>query len=123
MPAGRQVTWVRLKPDSVTPWPLQENPAVDDHFNRDFNPEGARGGTDLYLLDVFSGDARGRTRNGPGVWDFRATPSPEGEQIAFCRSRTGEPSELWLLEAAGGAACYLTTGVDASGVDHPRWMA
>ena len=123
MPAGRQVTWVRLKPDSVTPWPLQDNPAVDDHFNRDFNPEQAQGGTDLYLLDVFSADTRGLTRNGPGVWDFRATSSPDGEQIAFCRSRTGEPSELWLLEAAGGAAYYLTTGIGASGVDHPRWMA
>jgi len=129
MPDGRHVTWVRLKPASVTPWPLQENPEVDDHFNRDFRPDDARGGTDLCLLDVFADTTQVLTNNAPGVWDFRPTPSPEGGQIAFCRSRTGEPSELWLLDVAAGAARYLTTGMDAragdhpSGVDHPKWLA
>ena len=123
MPDGRHVTCVRLKPGSVTPWPLQENPAVDDHFNRDFRPGAARGGTDLCLLDVFAGTHQVLTNNPEGVWDFRATPSSDGSQISFCRSRTGEPSELWLLDVAGGGARYLTTGMDHSGIDHPKWMA
>jgi len=122
MPDGRWVTWVRLKPDSVTPWPLQENPTIDDHFNRDFRPEAARGGTDLCLLDAFSGEIRVVSENEPGVWDFRATPSTDGRQIAFCRSLTGERSELWLLDVPSGEARFLSAGYDEFGVDHPKWI-
>jgi Tol biopolymer transport system component len=126
MPDGERVTWVRLKPGSVTPWPLAQNPEVDDHFNRDFRPQEARGGTDLWLRDVTGvggGDgARQLTHNDDGIWDFRATPSPDGAHLAFCRSRTGEPSQLWLLEVASGEARFLTSGVAGTGVDHPKWM-
>lgn len=122
MPDSRHVTWVRLKAGSRTPWPLQEDPTVDDHFNRDFRPDEACGGTDLHLLDVFTGQETSLTANDDGVWDFRATPSPDGTQMAFCRSPTGEPSQLWLRDIASGESRFLTSGPAGTGADHPRWI-
>jgi Tol biopolymer transport system component len=128
-PDGSAVTWVRLKAGSQTPWPMMESVEVDDHWNRDYRPDQARGGTDLCLLDPSTGDTRGVsggaraiTDNAPGVWDFRFTPSPQGDRLLFCRSRTGSCSELWTAQADGSSARMLTDGVEGAGVDHPRWL-
>lgn len=122
MPDGQHATMVRLQPESVTPWPLQENPEVDDHFNRDFRPDLARGGAALCLVHVDTGATTELTEITPGVWDFRATPSADGKRMAFCRSRTGEAAELWLLETDTGTSRYLTAGSTHTGVDHPKWI-
>ncbi len=122
-PDGSAVSWVRLKPDSQTPWPLMDHIEIDDHWNRDYRPDLARGGTDLCLLDPITGDANSVTDNEEGVWDFRFTPSPTGDRLLFCRSHTGGCSQLWIVQSDGTGARMLSDGIDGSGVDHPRWLA
>ena len=50
-----------------------------DHFNRDFKPELARGGTEICRLDPRDGSVTALTHSDPPVWDFRASESPDGK--------------------------------------------
>ena len=56
-------------------------------------------------------------------WDFRATESPDGKQIAFCRAATGEPPDCgsWRQpRRRQGDGCFPRD--DDRGADHPRWL-
>ncbi len=93
-----------------------------DHFNREFRPDRARGGTEICRLDPRDRAAERLTKSDPPVWDFRPSPSPDGRLIAFCRAETGGPPALWVMDSGGGNARRLTAGLDDSGADHPRWV-
>lgn len=121
-PDGRWVTHTRRLPGAQTAWVFQPQRPDTDHFNRDYHPETARGGTEICLLDPFSGEVRGLTHSDPPVWDFRPRFSPDGRQIAFCRAAVGQPSALWLMEADGSRPRRLTAGYQGLGADHPRWI-
>ncbi len=114
-------TYTRTMPHSKTAWQFQTDRPDTDHFNRDYYPEMARGGAQICVLDPFTGEVTELTEPGEFYWDFRATWSPDGGQIAFCRSKIGCPSELWVMDADGGNQRYLTTGWDDLGADHPTW--
>ena len=86
-------------------------------------PELARGGTEICRLDPRDGSCEPLLRNEPGVWDFRASESPDGRLITFCRAKTGEAPALWVMNADGGEARQLTGGWEDRGADHPRWLA
>ncbi|HRI16205.1 MAG TPA: serine/threonine protein kinase, partial [Verrucomicrobiota bacterium] len=45
------VLFSRRLPDSKVPWEYQSNRPDTDHFNRDYKPEAARGGTEICRLD------------------------------------------------------------------------
>jgi TolB protein len=94
-----------------------------DHFNRDYKPELARGGTEICRLDPRHGSIERLTRNEPGVWDFRATQSPDGRYIAFCRATTGKAPALWVMESDGTNPRQLTRGWQDRGADHPQWLS
>jgi Tol biopolymer transport system component len=121
-------TYTRGLPDSRTAWPFQTDRPDTDHFNREYSPDLARGGTEICLLDPFSQKVTPLTthaleaRGLKSVWDFRSTWSPDGSQIAFCRSPVGCASELWVMDADGGNQRFLTRGKDGLGVDHPVWF-
>ena len=104
------------------PWEHQPNRPDVDHFNRDFKPESAKGGTRICRLDPKDGRITPLTPWSEGTWDFRGSASSDGKQIVFCRSKTGEPSAIWIMEADGGNPRMLTIGVDQLGADHPRWL-
>jgi len=108
---GAQVAWVYRvgKPDL-------------DHFNRDFKPEEARGGSEICRLDPRDGKMTALTSSNPSVWDFRASASPDGRQIVFCRAATGESPAIWVMNADGTQARRITRGIDDRGADHPRWL-
>jgi TolB protein len=93
-----------------------------DHFNREFLPEQARGGTEICRLDPQSREFARLTKNSPPVWDFRQTQSPDGRRIAFCRVGVGELPALWMMDSDGQNARELTKGLDGMGADHPRWL-
>ena len=109
-------------PGSKVAWEFQPQRPDTDHFNRDYKPELARGGTEICKINPRDGSVTTITRPGAGVWDFRATESPDGKQIVFCRARTGESPAIWLMNSDGTNQRELTKGLDNRGADHPRWV-
>jgi TolB protein len=104
-----------------TPWEFQAGRRDTDHFNREYLPELARGGTRIARIDPKTGERRGLTEFVEGRWDFRATASADGEQVLFCRAGVGENPAVWVMNARGGEARFLNRGFDGQGADHPRW--
>ncbi len=118
----RQILFSRIRPGSQVAWEYQANRPDTDHFNRDWKPEQARGGTEICRLDPGLGTVTRLTRSEPPVWDFRASESPDGTEIAFCRCAVGEQPGLWIADADGRNERLLTRGLKELGADHPRWL-
>ena len=74
------ILFPRRLPGSKVPWEYQPQRPDVDHFNRDFKPELARGGTEICRLDPRDGRVTVLTQSDPPVWDFRASESP-GRQV------------------------------------------
>ena len=121
-PDGKRVTYTRAEPGSQTAWPYQAERPDTDHFNRDYYPEDARGGTAICLLDPFTGEETEFIPCESRVWNFRAAWSPDGSMFAFCRAEVGSPSSLWLVNVDGSAPRMLTDGYEHKGADHPLWV-
>ena len=103
-------------------WEYQSGRRDVDHFNRDYKPRLARGGTEICRLDPRDGSLRVLTHSDPRVWDFRASESPDGRQIVFCRAATGKAPAIWVADVDGQNARRITQGIDDLGADHPRWL-
>jgi TolB protein len=116
------ILFPRRIPDSKVPWEYQAQRPDTDHFNRDFKPELARGGTGIARIHPVTARITDLTAPTPGVWDFRAVESPDGTEIAFCRARTGESPSLWIMQSDGSDPRLLARGHDGHGADHPRWI-
>ncbi|MGD9854734.1 MAG: hypothetical protein AB7U20_07260 [Planctomycetaceae bacterium] len=101
-PDGQTVTYTRLLPGS----------------ERDMS----RGGAQLCLLNPFTGQITELTPAEEGRWDFRAAWSPHGRMLLFTRVRSGEPRELWSMDAEGGNPQRLTRGYQDRGADFARWI-
>jgi TolB protein len=112
----------RRLPGSRVAWRYRVGEPDLDHFNREYRPEEARGGSEICRLDFLEGSQSSLTSNEPPVWDFRASESADGARVAFCRAATGEAPSVWVMEADGRGARRLTGGVDELGADHPRWL-
>lgn len=121
-PDGLVVTYTRAKPDSRTAWQWATDRPDNNHFNRNYRPGEACGGTDICLLNPFTRAITQITDNEPLVWDFRTVWAPEGDRIAFCRAKVGYPSDLWVMNADGQNQLFLTRGEEDKGVDHPRFL-
>jgi TolB protein len=107
---------------SKVAWEFQPQRPDTDHFNRDFKPELARGGTEICQVDLRDSSVIRLTHPDPPVWDFRASSSPDGQWIVFCRAVTGDVPAIWVMNANGENARELTRGFDGQGADHPRWL-
>ncbi|MBX3414288.1 MAG: PD40 domain-containing protein [Pirellulales bacterium] len=117
-----KILFPRRTPDARLPWPYQtERPDVD-HFNREYRPQEARGGTEICRLDPRDGSIEVLTKSDPLAWDFRVSESPNGQQLVFCRAATGELPAIWVADRDGGHARVMTRGIDELGADHPRWI-
>jgi hypothetical protein len=116
------ILFPRRLPDSKVPWEFQPQRPDVDHFNRDYKPELARGGTEICRLDPRDGSVAVLTRNDPPQWDFRASESPDGRYVAFCRAKTGGAPAIWVMGADGKDPRLITRGIDDLGADHPRWL-
>jgi Tol biopolymer transport system component len=120
-PDGK-ILFPRGLPNSRVAWEPQPNRPDVDHFNRDFKPELARGGTEICRLDPSNGHVTRLTHNEPPVWDFRSSESPDGRQIVFCRAATGSPPAIWVMDPDGANQRLVTRGLENRGADHPRWL-
>jgi TolB protein len=117
-----RILYPRRLPGSKVAWEFQPQRPDVDHFNRDYKPELARGGTEICLLDPRDGSAKALTHSEPPVWDFRASQSPDGRCIVFCRAETGGVPAIWVMDSDGRNPRMLTKGLDNAGADHPRWL-
>jgi TolB protein len=120
-PDGR-IIYIRKLPGSQPAWQFNAHRPDTDHFNNDYKPEEARGGAEICLLNPKDGSVARLTHSDPPQWDFRATCSPDGERILFCRARTGEVPTIWVMDADGKNQRLLVRSLDDDGVDHPRWL-
>ena len=116
------ILFARRSPDAKVPWEFQAQRPDTDHFNRDFKPESARGGTQICRLDPATGTVTELTPLREGTWDVRAGESPDAKHIVFCRAASGEMPSLWLMNADGSSPRLLTRGLNDRGADHPRWV-
>ena len=121
-PDGKALTYTRALPGTRLAWPFQPQRPDTDHFNRDYRPELARGGTQICLLDPFRGGVRELTEAVPHQWDFRPVWSPDGRQITFSRAHTATMPELWIVDTQSGDAHRLTSGSGHHGADFARWL-
>jgi TolB protein len=117
-----QVLFSRRLPGSKVAWEFQPQRPDVDHFNRDFKPQLARGGTEICRLDPASGKVDRLTQCMPPAWDFRASQSPDGQYLVFLRALTGAMPSLWIAQSDGSAPHLLSDGVGGRGADHPRWI-
>jgi TolB protein len=115
------ILFPRRLPGAKVPWVYRPDRPDLDHFNRDYHPELARGGTEICRLDPRDGRITVLTKNDPPVWDFRASESPDGRYVAFCRAKTGGAPAIWVMNADGRAPRLITRGINDLGADHPRW--
>jgi len=116
------ILYSRRLPDSKPAWEYQADRVDVDHFNRDYKPDLARGGTELCRMDRVTGDVQRITATEPPVWDFRQVESSDGQHILFCRAKTGEAPAIWITNLNGKHQQILTQGVNDLGADHPRWI-
>jgi len=111
-----------MEPGSRTAWRAKKHVEFDDHFNRDYVPDEARGGCRICLLNPFSGELTPLTPLAERVWDFRTSWSRDGKRLVFLRARIGEAPELWVMNADGSEAKRLSRGRLDLGADHPFWL-
>ena len=116
------ILFPRRTPGAQVAWVYRTGKPDLDHFNRDFKPEEAHGGSEICRLDPRDGKMTALTASDPPVWDFRASASSDGRQIAFCRAATGEAPAIWVMNADGTHPRAITRGIDDKGADHPRWL-
>ncbi len=116
------ILFCRRLPDSKVPWAYQAERPDTDHFNRDFIPELARGGTEICRMNPRDGSVVALTPSDPPVWNFRQSESKDGTHILFCRAETGASPAIWIVDADGQNERLLTRGIDNHGADHPRWI-
>lgn len=120
-PDGR-ILYTRKLPGAQPAWQFQPERPDTDHFNRDYKPQQARGGTEICLLNPGDGAVTQLTHSEPDRWDFRATCSPDGKRILFCRAKTGDLPAIWVMDADGRRQRLLTRGLNGEGADFPRWF-
>ena len=109
-------------PGSKVAWEYQTNRPDVDHFNRDYKPELARGGTEIRRIDPRDGSVTKITHSNPPTWDFRQSESSDGKLIVFCRANTGQSPAIWVADSEGQNPRMLTKGLNDRGADHPRWV-
>lgn len=116
------ILFSRQLPGTKVPWEFQAGQKDTDHFNREFKPGLARGGTEICRLDPRDGAVYRLTRSESPVWDFRASESPDGRWVLFCRAETGQMPAIWVGKSDGSNPRRLTDGLAGEGADHPRWL-
>ncbi|MEN6602211.1 MAG: serine/threonine protein kinase [Bryobacteraceae bacterium] len=121
-PDGSGILYARRLANSKVPWEFQPNRPDTNHFNRDFKPELARGGTQICFLNPEDGSSTPLTQSDPPQWDFRPDWSRDSKRILFCRAKTGENPAIWVMDRDGKHQRRLTGGINGNGADFPRWV-
>jgi TolB protein len=116
------ILFPKRSPNAQVAWVYRQGEPDLDHFNRRYQPEQARGSVHIVEFDPNTGTFVDLTEPTEGIWDFRATPSPDGKSVLFCRAKVGEAPAIWIMDADGSHQKMLTRGLSNLGADHPRWI-
>lgn len=117
-----QILFTQKRPGTKVPWEFQAGRPDTDHFNRDWKPQSAQGGTDICRINPQTGAITPLTGNDPPQWECRPTQSPDGQTIAYCKAPTGHYPGIHTMNPDGTTQKPLTQGINNQGADHPRWM-
>jgi Tol biopolymer transport system component len=120
-PDGSGILYAHRLPNSKVPWDFQPQRPDTNHFNRDFQPELARGGAEISFLDPKTKKSTPLAHPGAGQWEFRQTWSPDSKQILFCRAGVGENPAIWVMDRNGKNQRMLTKGV-GHGAEFPSFL-
>lgn len=120
-PDCSKIVCVMLLPGSRGAWKWAADRPDTDHFNRDYCPDQACGGTRICVIDVKTGEITPVTHDATPTWNTRAAWSPDGKMISFVRADVGCLPELWVVDADGSNKRFLTHGYRGTGVDYPVW--
>jgi TolB protein len=120
-PDGRNVTYTRLLPGSRTAWQYKVGLPDRDHFNRDYRPDEAQGGTEIYTIDPETGETRALTQDDPPIWNWRTEWSPDSKRMLFSRAAVGHPSEVWIMDLRDCGMQFITRGCRSTGADFARF--
>ena len=107
---------------SRPPWEFQAQRPDTDHFNRDYHPERAHGGTQICLLHPTTSELTELTKPSEGEWNWGGRFTKEGRQLLFHRARVGETPAIWIMNVNGSGQRLLTRGEDSRGAIFSRWM-
>ena len=116
------IVYVHKLPGSKPAWEFQPSRPDTDHFNRDYKPESARGGTEICRLDPKTGALTQLTHSDPPQWNHHNATSRDGRKIIFCRSGIGESPAIWVMNSDGQRPALLTRGMDNRGAVGPAWL-
>lgn len=119
-PDGQSVLYTRVAPGSHPD--CEFHAELPDHCECVYNPAVARGGSQLCLLNPFTGELKEITLFEEHCWDFRASCSADGKKIVFTRARVDQGSELWVADIDGQNQRLLSRGLDQKGADAGRWL-
>ncbi len=120
-PDGSGILYSRRIPGSVLPWQDAVGRKDTDHFNRDFRPDLATGGTQICSVNPRTGVSAPITHCNPPSWEFRPDWSPDSKKILFCRAAVGENPVIWVVDRDGSNERKLTDG-NGNGGEFPRWL-
>jgi len=120
-PDGRVVTYTRLLPGSRTAWQYRAGLPDRDHFNRDYRPGEARGGTEICTIDPETRETNVLTHDDPPIWNWRTEWSPDSKRILLSRAAVGQPSEVWVMDVQDGGMRFVTRGYRSIGADFARF--
>jgi Tol biopolymer transport system component len=121
-PDGKWITFTRCSEGAQTAWMYRKDRPDTDHFNCDYMPEQAQGGSQICLVDVKTGEIKEVTPFQEKMWAWRTCWSPDSKQIVYARAAVGEQAQLWIINADGSNPRRLTAGFESQGADFPYWM-
>ena len=119
-PDGSSIAFSRKLQGSKPPWEIQPQRPDTTHFNRDYKPEAARGGTEICLVHPKDGSITTVSRNNSPGWDFYPDWSEDGKRILFCRAAVGEAPCVWIMDSGGNHPRMLTQGINKQVLTHPH---
>jgi TolB protein len=122
-PDGSVIVVNRKLPGSKTPWEFQAQRPDTDHFNRDYHPERAQGGTQICLLHPSTGEFTDLTAPKEGEWNWGGRFTRDGNQLVFHRARVGEAPAIWIMNRNGSGQRLLTRGENNRGAIFSRWLS
>ena len=120
-PDGKWVAFSRKLPGSKTRGRSSRS-SDTTHFNRDYKPEAARGGTEICLLLPETGEVRRLTHSDPSRWDFAPNGRRTAAGYSSAGAETGNNPVVWIMDSDGGNARQLTQGIDGRGAEFPKWV-